>query len=109
MIGGLLASAISKMDGIRGMSSWRWIFILEGLVTIIIGVMSYLLISDFPEDARWLSEKERSFVIMRAGINRGDSQAITIRNILCFFADIKNVLGGLMYFGGMFRIPSIGD
>lgn len=60
--GGLLASAIAKMDGIRGYSSWRWIFILEGIATILVGVSSYFLVSDFSEDVNWLNEEERRFV-----------------------------------------------
>lgn len=101
MFGGLLASAIAKMDGVRGMSSWRWIFVLEGLATIVIGCASYPLIPDFPEDARWLSQDEKDFIITRAGISRQQIEPINIRHIARFFADIKNIAGGLMYFGGM--------
>ncbi|KAL2059461.1 hypothetical protein ABVK25_000754 [Lepraria finkii] len=35
MFGGLLASAIAKMDGVHGYHAWRWVFILEGIATII--------------------------------------------------------------------------
>ena len=98
MFGGLLASAIAKMDGVRGLANWRWIFILEGIFTIFVGIASYFLISDFPEDARWLTEDEREFIVARATTNHKETQ-ITTRSLLPFFADLKNVLGGIMYFG----------
>jgi MFS family permease len=60
--GGLLASAIGKMDGIRGYHGWRWIFILEGILTCILASIWFFIIPDFPEDARWLTEEEREFV-----------------------------------------------
>lgn len=67
MFGGLLASAIAKMDGVRGLSGWRWLFVLEGLATILIGRASYFLIPNFPEDAPWLSQEEKHLIMTRAG------------------------------------------
>ena len=98
MFGGLLASAIAKMDGIRGYSSWRWIFILEGLATILLSAISFFLISDFPEDASWLSTEERECVVARTRHGLGDDK-IGIQDIALFFTDIKNLFGGFMYFG----------
>lgn len=98
MFGGLLASAIAKMDGVRGLANWRWIFILEGIFTILVGIASYFLISDFPEDARWLSKDEREYIIARAATNTKKTH-FTARSILPFFTDLKNILGGIMYFG----------
>jgi uncharacterized membrane protein len=39
--GGLLAAAIANMDGVGGYEGWRWIFILEGIFTVLIGFASY--------------------------------------------------------------------
>lgn len=62
---GLLAFAISKMHGVGGLEGWRWIFILEGLVTVLVAVLSYFLLYDFPETAGFLTEEERAFVVYR--------------------------------------------
>ncbi|KAI1105475.1 MFS general substrate transporter [Jackrogersella minutella] len=62
---GLLAFAIAKMDGIGDLEGWRWIFILEGLATIIIAAASFFLLYDFPETATFLTPKEREFVVFR--------------------------------------------
>lgn len=99
MFGGLLASAIANMDGIRGYSSWRWVFILEGILTMLIGIGSYFLVSDFPSHARWLTEEERQFIIARSGADETQTQPITFRSIFTFFEDPKNIFGGLLYFG----------
>jgi cyanate permease len=69
--GGLLAAAISNMHGIGGKPGWAWIFILEGLLTVIAGAASFWIIQDFPHNAKFLNEKERAFVIRRL---QGDSQ-----------------------------------
>ncbi|KAF9569886.1 MFS general substrate transporter [Agrocybe pediades] len=64
---GLLAAAISNMDGVGGKAGWEWIFILEGLATVIIAVASYWIIQDFPSSpgVRFLTEQERLFVVQR--------------------------------------------
>ncbi len=56
--GGLLAAAISNMNGIGGRPGWAWIFILEGLFTILAGLASFWIIQDFPDTAKFLTETE---------------------------------------------------
>nr|GAT46679.1 predicted protein [Mycena chlorophos] len=63
--GGLLAAAISNMDGVGGKPAWAWIFFLEGFVTIVAGILCLWLVHDFPETAKFLTEEERAFVIRR--------------------------------------------
>jgi sugar phosphate permease len=53
------------MDGVRGVAGWRWIFLLEGAVTVMIGIAVYFLIVDSPDHASWLSEDEKTFINAR--------------------------------------------
>ncbi|KAK4160701.1 MFS general substrate transporter [Cladorrhinum sp. PSN259] len=62
---GLLAFAIGKMDGVGGLEGWRWIFILEGIVTVLFALVAFGLLFDFPETASFLTEEERAFVVYR--------------------------------------------
>lgn len=63
--GGLLAAAIEHMDGIGGKRGWAWIFILEGLLTVIFGIASFWFVYDFPREAKFLSTDDRARVIHR--------------------------------------------
>ncbi|GJN76297.1 hypothetical protein PLICBS_010409 [Purpureocillium lilacinum] len=63
--GGLLAFGIGKMDGVGGLEGWRWIFILEGIVTCAVAVIAFFCLYDFPETAEFLTEEERAFVVHR--------------------------------------------
>lgn len=47
------------MNGIGGKAAWAWIFILEGLATVICAIASFWIIEDFPQTAKFLSEPER--------------------------------------------------
>jgi len=62
---GLLAAAIANMDGVGNKAGWAWIFILEGSVTVVLGIVSFWIIQDFPDTARFLTEAERAFVVRR--------------------------------------------
>jgi len=53
------------MDGVGGYSGWRWIFILEGLATVVVGFISFFMIFDYPETASFLTKDEREWVINR--------------------------------------------
>jgi len=62
---GLLAYGIAHMDGVGGLEGWRWIFILEGILTVLVAISAYFLLFDFPETASFLTEEERCFVVYR--------------------------------------------
>lgn len=62
---GLLAFGIAKMDGVGGLEGWRWIFILEGLVTVVVALFAFWGLYDFPGTAGFLTEEEREFVLYR--------------------------------------------
>ena len=97
--GGLLATGIANMNGLRGLSNWRWIFILEGILTILVGIASFFLVPDFPKETKWLTPKEKEYVLEKTCMNEDALSTISFRDVMSFFKDVKNVLGGLMYFG----------
>lgn len=51
------------MDGVGGYGAWRWIFILEGLVTIVVAVAAFFLLPDWPHQAKFLSNNERNTLL----------------------------------------------
>ncbi|PTB62354.1 MFS general substrate transporter [Trichoderma citrinoviride] len=68
--GGLLASAILKLDHVGGVRSWRMIFVVEGIITIGLGIVSFFTLTDRPETARWLSQPEKDLAIARVKSER---------------------------------------
>jgi sugar phosphate permease len=68
--GGLLAYGINEMDGVGGKPSWAWIFILEGLATLVVAFVAYWAINDYPRTATFLSEEERTEVERRLKADR---------------------------------------
>ncbi|KAF1961134.1 MFS general substrate transporter [Byssothecium circinans] len=69
---GLLAAAIAKMDGVGGYEGWRWIFLLEGIVTVFLGISCFFLLIDSPQlSTRWLRPEEIRFLELQRFIKDG--------------------------------------
>lgn len=69
-----LAYAIANMDNVAGYKAWRWIFILEGLATIVLAVIAKFLIVDWPESATFLTDDERALLLRRLAEDQGEAQ-----------------------------------
>lgn len=60
------------MRGISGLNGWSWIFILEGILTAVVAVSCYFFISNYPDTAGFLTERERKVIHTRLK-NDGDA------------------------------------
>ncbi|KAK6853675.1 MFS transporter [Apiospora arundinis] len=60
--GGVLAYGIGRMSGIVWEHGWRWIFILEGILTVLVAIAAYWFIHNYPNTAKFLTEDERRYI-----------------------------------------------
>jgi len=63
--GGLLARGIMQMNGLAGHPGWAWIFIIEGILTLVVAISAFYFMQDYPETATFLTETERTEVKRR--------------------------------------------
>ncbi|KAB5576340.1 phthalate transporter [Coniochaeta sp. 2T2.1] len=74
--GGILAYGLMQLNGHANLEGWRWIFIIEGVLTCILAFVAYLLIVDFPENSpkswSFLTQKEADLVCARIEHDRND-------------------------------------
>nr|POE56692.1 putative transporter [Quercus suber] len=70
---GLIAAGInSGLDGALGLEAWRWVFIIEGSITITIALCAFFILPDYPGSTRWLSEEEQGVAQWRSKQDVGD-------------------------------------
>src|SRR5688572_16421466 len=63
--GGLLASGILAMDSVGSLKGWRMIFVIEGIITTLLGLVALVFLTNSPMSARWLSAEEKELAIER--------------------------------------------
>ncbi|CAI7661456.1 unnamed protein product [Penicillium glandicola] len=94
--GGLFAAAILQLDGKHGIAGWRWLFIIEGVATVGIGIICACIMPEFPHNSRILSQIERDCAVWRieseAGAAEGTEDESVLKGFVKALKDPKLVL-----------------
>jgi MFS transporter, ACS family, tartrate transporter len=72
-LGAPISTAILGMDGVLGIKGWQWIYILEAIPTVIVGVLVLITMTDNPAAAKWLTAPERDWL---TGTLRAEQRAV---------------------------------
>jgi len=94
-LGAFLNYGLNKLDGKGGLRGWRWMFLVQGLLAIVIGFVTYMWIVDFPENCHksyhFLTAQEQALAETRITDDRSDVKAeeFSLKKCLIHFADPK--------------------
>ncbi|KAL1588749.1 hypothetical protein WHR41_02378 [Cladosporium halotolerans] len=97
--GGILAWGIGHMRGIGGLSGWRWIFIIEGLLTIVLAFAAWWYVMDWPSKATFVTpeEKELVFARLEADSDAVADESVSWHNVAAAMKDPKVWLYGACF------------
>jgi ACS family tartrate transporter-like MFS transporter len=76
-IGGPLGGALLSLNGHLGLAGWQWLFLVEGIPSILLGIAVFFLLTDRPADATWLSDDERRWLAERLETERANRAAVS--------------------------------
>jgi len=62
IVGAPISDRLLALDGSLGLHGWQWLFLLEGLPAVVLGVFALRALTDRPSDAQWLSDRERAWL-----------------------------------------------
>ncbi|KAH8689061.1 major facilitator superfamily domain-containing protein [Talaromyces proteolyticus] len=99
-LSGLLALGIERMNGDAGLEGWRWIFIIEGIMSCVVAIASFFILVDLPEKATrpnifgfpaWLSEQDVAILVNHVHADRGSmgSEKFSTTEMLAHLRDVK--------------------
>ncbi len=69
-IGGPLSGVLLGLDGLWGLAGWQWLFLVEGVPAVILGVIAFRYLTDGVENATWLQARERAWLEQRLALER---------------------------------------
>ncbi len=68
-IGGPLAALLLEVDWF-GIDGWRWLFIIEGLMAVVVGIVAAIYLKDSPNDVKWLNDEEKRALLKQIGLGK---------------------------------------
>ncbi|KAH7361748.1 major facilitator superfamily domain-containing protein [Plectosphaerella cucumerina] len=101
-LGGLLAYGIGHMEGVQGMAGWRWIMIIEGIPTFVLGIITYWALPNDAQSAYFLDDAERKMMAARVAREYGgtsSAQEFDRRDMVKAFRDWKVWMFCIALFG----------
>ena len=75
-LGSPLSVSLLELDGLLGLKGWQWLFVLEGLPTVLLGIACLFVLTDRPREARWLTDEQRAWLVDRLDAEATRKKAI---------------------------------
>jgi len=108
LIGSPVSGALMQLNGLLSLRGWQWLFLVEGIPALVLGVITFRFLTDRPADAEWLTEDERSWLsqaIVQEQVAITDPRSHSAWRAL---ADWKVLALSLAYFGTSAGLYTIG-
>ncbi|KAJ5751138.1 hypothetical protein N7533_008166 [Penicillium manginii] len=99
--GGAIAYGVGQMNGVNGISAWRYLFYIEGAPSCASAFLVWFLLPDYPETASWLSDEEKELARERLSVegSHGESGGLTWAEAKKTLVDWRLYAHYLIYFG----------
>jgi MFS family permease len=119
MVGVMVMSPMSSMlmklcDGLWGIAGWRWMFIVEGVPAVLLGIVTLFYLTDYPRQARWLTDEQKQWLITTLEAERKAAPPVEHHSVGAFLRDRRLwALSGFYLFwnmgnlGVLFWLPTI--
>ena len=108
VLGSPLSTLLLEMHGLAGLNGWQWLFILEALPAVVLGVVVLFYMTDKPEQARWLADEERAWLVAEMNTERAGKAAGAHHSVWRGLMDPRILTLALIYFGTSAGLYTLG-
>ncbi|HUD59982.1 MAG TPA: MFS transporter [Acetobacteraceae bacterium] len=99
LIGSPVSGAILYMDGLLGLGGWQWIFLLEAAPAILLGLGTFVWLTDRPEQASWLTSEQQQWLLAKLETERGRAPRISHTSVWRVISNKYVLIMALVYSG----------
>jgi MFS transporter, ACS family, tartrate transporter len=107
-LGAPVSGLLLQMDGIMGLQGWQWLYIIEGIPAILLGLLTPFLMTDRPRDAKWLNPEEREWLATTMDAELAAKSKGGNHNFLAGLKDKRTLTYSALYFGLVCGIYGLG-
>ena len=108
VLGSPVSGALLEMHGLLGLSGWQWMFIIEAVPALILGVMVLFYMTDRPEKAKWLRDDERNWLVTTMNAEAAKKAGTASHSVWRGLADPRVIALSLVYFGTSAGLYTLG-
>ncbi|WP_199434214.1 MFS transporter [Qaidamihabitans albus] len=113
-LGNVAGGLLMQMDGVAQLHGWQWLFLVEGAVTVVVGLLVWLKLPDGPHSARWLTSDEARAITDSAGSAQSTGERRLRDDLRLAFGSLVIVVVALIWFfnqiatyGATYYIPAV--
>jgi ACS family tartrate transporter-like MFS transporter len=108
VLGSPVSGALLEMHGMFGFSGWQWMFIVEAVPALILGVVVLFYMTDRPEKAKWLRDDERRWLVNTMNAEAANKAGTSSHSVWHGLADLRVIALSLVYFGTSAGLYTLG-
>jgi ACS family tartrate transporter-like MFS transporter len=108
VLGSPVSGALLEMHGMFGFSGWQWMFIVEAVPAVILGVVVLFYMTDRPEKAKWLRDDERRWLVNTMNAEAANKAGTASHSVWHGLADLRVIALSLVYFGTSAGLYTLG-
>jgi ACS family tartrate transporter-like MFS transporter len=98
IVGSPVSGALLGLSG-KGLSGWQWMFLMEGIPAILLGVAVFWVLSDGPREAGWLKGEERAWLLERLALEQRAESSLRKENLWAVLVSPRIWMLSVVYFG----------
>ena len=99
VIGAPVSGLLLGLDGLMGLKGWQWLFIIEGIPSVLLGIVTWFYLTDRPEKAGWLTSEQKAWLAAKLKAETAAKQAASHLTLGQALSSPKVVTLSLIYFG----------
>ena len=109
IVGGPLSGLImAGLSGVSGLHGWQWLFLLEGLPAVILGIVVFFQLGDAPANVRWLDERQKAMISRDLAADERSKATGHLDGLRGSLANPRVYVAALVYFAVMMPFNAIG-